>query len=59
MVKRRDLVRELEEAGMVSKGGTRHEIFAKPGARTTVPRHREISEELAKTIRKQAGIIER
>lgn len=57
MVKRRDLVKELEAAGLVSKGGAKHEVFTKPGVRTAIPRHKEIGEELAKAIRKQAGII--
>ena len=56
MVKRRDLVKELLQAGFVSKGGTDHETFAKPGYRTEVPRHRETNEILAKQIRKQAGM---
>lgn len=56
MVKRRDLVKELLDAGLVSKGGTNHEVFAKPGFRTEVPRHREIKEDLARQIRKQAGL---
>ncbi len=56
MVKRRDLVKELLDAGLVSKGGTNHEVFAKPGFRTEVPRHREIKENLARQIRKQAGL---
>lgn len=57
MVKRRDLVKELVDAGFINKGGTNHEIFIKPGFRTTVPRHREIDENLARQIRKQAGLL--
>lgn len=56
MVKRRDLVKEIEEEGLVSIGGTRHEQFVKPGFRTSIPYHREIDDALAKEIRKQAGI---
>lgn len=56
MVKRRDLVCELLEAGFRSNGGTNHEVFTKPGFRTVVPRHREISELTANQIRKQAGL---
>ena len=56
MVKRRDLVSEVEAAGLVSKGGAKHEKFEGNGHRTTIPRHREIDERLAKEIRKQAGI---
>ena len=56
MVKRRDLVRELVNAGFESKGGTNHEIFTKDGVMTVVPRHREIKESTANQIRKQAGL---
>ncbi|WP_370514689.1 MULTISPECIES: type II toxin-antitoxin system HicA family toxin [unclassified Adlercreutzia] len=56
MVKRRDLVRELIEAGFVSRGGKSHEVFAKPGFRTVVPRHRELKETTAREIRKQSGL---
>ena len=56
MVKRRDLVGEVEGAGLKSKGGTKHEIFEGNGHRTAIPRHREINDRLADQIRKQAGI---
>lgn len=56
MVKRRDLVKELTDAGFVSKGGTKHEEFRKPGFITRVPRHKEIPEDTARMIRKQAGL---
>lgn len=56
MVKRRDLIRELEKAGFKGCGGTKHELYEKDGKQTRVPRHREIDENLAKLIRKQAGL---
>lgn len=58
MTKRRDLVAELPAAGLVSKGGTKHETFVHPqtGSLTRVPRHREIDDGLAQAIRRQAGI---
>ncbi len=56
MVKRRDLVSEVERAGLTNKGGANHDVFAGNGHRTTIPRHREISDKLADEIRKQAGI---
>lgn len=59
MTKRRDLVKEILDAGLKSIGGTNHEVFVKPGFRTAVPYHREISENLANEIRKQAGIKRR
>lgn len=56
MVKRRDLVGEVEGAGLVNKGGANHDVFVGNGHRTTIPRHREINDKLADEIRKQAGI---
>lgn len=56
MTKRRALVKELTDAGFVSKGGKRHEVFVKPGFRTEVPRHSEIKDKMANIIRKQAGL---
>lgn len=56
MTKRKDLVRELLDAGFKSIGGTNHEVFVKPGYRTAVPRHREIPERTVHQIRRQAGL---
>lgn len=56
MTKRRKLVKELLDAGFVSRGGRSHEVFVKPGFRTEVPRHREIKNQMADVIRKQAGL---
>lgn len=57
MTKRRDLVKELIDAGFESHGGTNHEKFNhKDGRKTVVPRHREIPDQMARIIRKQAGI---
>ena len=57
MTKRRKLVKELTDAGFVSRGGKRHEVFVKPGFRTEVPRHSEIKDQMANIIRKQAGLM--
>lgn len=57
MTKRTDVVQQLKQAGFWSVGGTKHEKFKnKDGRYTTVPRHKEISNTLAKEIMKQAGI---
>jgi predicted RNA binding protein YcfA (HicA-like mRNA interferase family) len=56
MVRRRDVVKELTQAGFESKGGTNHEKFRGNGRTTMVPRHNEIGEALYKRIRKQAGL---
>ena len=56
-MKQRDLIRKLQEAGyewLRDDGG--HTIYAKPGCRSIpVPRHREINENLARSILKQIG----
>ena len=59
MVKRRDLVKEVEAQGLKNYGGASHDIFKKPGFTTSIPRHREIDEDTARDIRKQVGIEKR
>jgi predicted RNA binding protein YcfA (HicA-like mRNA interferase family) len=52
-VKRRDLVRHLAAHGCVlSREGANHSVYLNPRIRkvTTVPRHREINEYLARKI---------
>ncbi|WP_165048563.1 MULTISPECIES: type II toxin-antitoxin system HicA family toxin [unclassified Adlercreutzia] len=56
MTKRRDIVRALVEGGYVSDGGTNHEHFVKGTKVVMVPRHREIPDETAKRILRQAGL---
>ena len=56
-MKRRDLVRELLDAGFVSRKGSKHEVFVKGELTTTVPYHRELNEITVRTIRKQAGLL--
>ena len=54
-MKRRDLVAELERIGCVLlRNGAKHDIYHNPntGKSEPVPRHREISELLAKKILK-------
>jgi mRNA interferase HicA len=58
-MKRREFVRELEQAGCVlHRHGKRHDIYSNPanGQQAPVPRHREIAESLCRLIRKQLGI---
>jgi len=60
-MKRRDLVRQLEEAGCtLHRHGKRHDIYRNPanGNQAPVPRHREIAESLCRIIRKQLGLPE-
>lgn len=56
MTKRRDLVRELKSAGYREAGGTKHGKFRKGNRTVTVPRHSEISNQMADAIRKEAGL---
>lgn len=55
-MKRRKLVKALLEAGFVADGGTNHEHFKKGNLTVMVPRHREITDQMAKVILRQAGL---
>jgi mRNA interferase HicA len=56
-VKHRDLVKKLEAAGYREVRNGNHAIYEKAGCRPVqVPNHREINENTAKEILKQAGI---
>lgn len=55
-MKRRKLVKTLLEAGFESDGGTNHEHFRKGKLTIMVPRHREITDQMAKVILRQAGL---
>jgi mRNA interferase HicA len=57
-VKRRALIHHLEQQGcrLLREGGN-HSIFVSPaGTTSTVPRHTEINDDLAKKICKDLGI---
>lgn len=53
---RRQLVAILEANGFVSKGGTKHEKFAKGSLVVLVKRHNETHDQAAKRILRQAGL---
>ena len=55
-MQRRELVRILREAGFVSKGGAKHEAFTNGSVTVRVKRHREIDDQIAKRILRQAGL---
>ncbi len=55
-MQRRELVRILESNGFVSRGGANHEHFCKGAKMVLVKRHREIEDEVAKRILRQAGL---
>ena len=53
MTKHRDLVREAIKAGFHEDGGTNHERWVhSDGREVWIPRHREIRESTARSIRK-------
>ncbi|MBG3876139.1 type II toxin-antitoxin system HicA family toxin [Desulfovibrio oxamicus] len=57
-MKRSDILRQLKKAGLVIvEGGNHTKVYTAQGVFvTTVPRHSEINDFLAKKIAKQAGI---
>ena len=60
MTKRREIVKELLDAGFVLRPSKRsnHDNFVKEGIKrpVPVPRHRELDDITASEIRKQAGL---
>jgi predicted RNA binding protein YcfA (HicA-like mRNA interferase family) len=60
-MKRRDFIRELEQAGCVlHRHGSRHDVYRNTAneKKAPVPRHREIPSSLTRLIRKQLGLAE-
>ncbi len=55
-MQRRELVRLLVAAGFVSMGGTKHEKFSNGRRIVLVKRHREIHDQEAIAILRQAGL---
>ena len=56
-MKRKDLIDLLERNGWSFKrDGANHDVYEKDGVMEVVPRHREISENLAKAIIKRRGL---
>ena len=56
-MKSRDLIKLLEKNGWVlDHHGANHDVYRKGNNRETVPRHREITENLAKVIIKRWGL---
>ena len=56
-MKRKDLIKLLKKNGWqeTRKGGN-HDIYVKDGKIEPIPRHKEISENLAKAIIKRQGL---
>jgi len=58
-MKRKEFIRELQRSGCrLARSGARHDIYVNPanGLKQPVPRHSEISDVLAKHIRKYLAI---
>ena len=56
-MKTKDFIELLERNGWKFKRhGSNHDIYTKGGGRESVPRHREIDEDLAKAIIKRRGL---
>ena len=56
-MKRRDLIKKLEEAGFTLKrNGSDHDVYTRGKDIEEVPRHREINEKLARKILRKWGL---
>ena len=56
-MKRRDLVKKLEQAGFEFKEhGGNHDTYYRGSDREQIPRHAEINERLARSIMKKWGL---
>jgi mRNA interferase HicA len=61
-MKRKELVKQLESSGCILlRHGANHDIYLNPksGQKQPVPRHKEVSEHLARHIKKYLGIEEK
>lgn len=56
-MKRRELIKKLENAGFVLKrNGGSHDLCSRGSDTETIPRHKEINENLAKAILRKWGL---
>ena len=57
-MKRKDIIKKLRQAGFTFKEGGGHTKAYDPAGKfkTTIPRHNEINEDLARAIEKQTGV---
>jgi len=57
-MKQRDLVKKLEKAGFVFyRHGGNHDIYVRGSQIEQIPRHKDINEQLAKSILRKWGIV--
>lgn len=56
-MKTKDLIKLFEKNGWkFARHGSNHDVYIKGNERESVPRHREVDEELAKAIIKRRGL---
>lgn len=56
-MKRRDLIGTLTDAGFeFYRHGSNHDIYRKGAIQIAIPRHKEINEDTARDILKEAGL---
>lgn len=57
-MKRTELIKRLVADGFVfERHGGSHDLYVKGNVRETIPRHREINENLSKAILKRNGLL--
>ena len=57
-MKQRELIQRLENGGFVfERHGAGHDIYVRGSQRETVPRHKEINEQLARAILRRNGLL--
>ena len=57
-MKQRELTQRLENGGFVFvRHGAGHDIYVRGSQRETVPRHKEINEQLARAILRRNGLL--
>ncbi len=56
-MKRRDLIKKLEEAGFaLERNGSNHDVYRRGKDTEIIPRHNEINEKLARAILRKWGL---
>ena len=56
-MKQRDLIKKLEAAGFVfERHGGNHDVYKRGNEEEQIPRHRELNEQLAKSIMRRWGL---
>jgi len=56
-MKTRDFIKLLEQNGWkLKRHGSDHDVYVKDGIRESVPRHKEMDENLAKAIIRRRGL---